>query len=107
MGVGRPSKGTASNLKHVDVDLSLSLISAAPASHLSLLTAIGAARDVPEPVPSSLSPLPFARAGGPLYNYCKGALESLCLSLPFSTCSFFQPATLLGTPNTPASFAWL
>ena len=107
IGVGAPSKGSGSNLLHVDVDLSSALIAAAPAKHLSLLTAIDAARGVKKPMQSKISPLPFARAGGPLYNFCKGAIETACLALPFSSRSFFQPATLLGTPNTPSSWAWL
>ena len=105
LGVGAPSKGPAINLTHVDVDLTNALLASCKGSHLSLLTAIGANRTAPQPKPSAFFPLPFARAGGPLYNFCKGKVESLCLYLPYSTRSFFQPATLIGTPNTPPAFA--
>ncbi len=45
-------------------------------------------------------------AAGPFYNWCKGTVEENFRNLHFASFSTFRPATLLGTPHTPAFVAW-
>lgn len=116
MGVGAPSKyggeEGAALLKRVDVDLPTACARGArkveSVKHFSILTAVGAdVKAVPDKSDSMFGLISRARAGGGLYNHCKGKVEENIRSLGFPTFSTFRPAALLGTPNTPASVAFI
>jgi nucleoside-diphosphate-sugar epimerase len=109
MGVGAPSKtkgqAGADQLRAVDVTLPSACARGARRAgveHVGILTAVGAdASSTPDADDGFLGLLPMARAGGPLYNQCKGQVEVNIKELGFPTFSTFRPAALLGTPNTP------
>ena len=110
MGVGAPSKVLEDELRRVDVDIPTSVARGAAATtsvaHVSILTAVGA--DIAA-IPASdglFGMMPRTRAGGGLYNFCKGKVEEniQAMSETWHT-STFRPATLIGTPNTPGYVA--
>ena len=69
--------------------------------HVSILTALGANADA-KPGKTFSGTLPNTRAGGGLYNQCKGLVESNIRALKFPWgMSAFRPAALLGLPQTP------
>ena len=112
MGVGAPSKSSSDQLELVDVLIPSAFATAvcatATVKHISLLTAVNAnaASDAKLPEPGFLNTLgmPTTGAGGPLYNFQKGRVERNMTSLPVSSCAFFRPGALVGSPNTPG---WL
>lgn len=116
MGVGAPSqfKGEegAAHLTRVDVTLPTACARGARASgsvkHFSILTAVNADVNAqPDTSDRLFGLLSRARAGGGLYNHCKGQVEENIRALKFPTFSTFRPAALLGTPNTPKSVAFI
>ena len=117
MGVGAPSKYKgqegADLLKRVDVQLPTACARGARSSslsvaHVSILTAVGADVDsVPDTSDRLFGMISRARAGGGLYNHCKGRVEQNIRDLGFPSFSTFRPAALLGTPNTPRSVAFI
>tara|TARA_B100000795_G_scaffold40753_1_gene26738 strand:- start:317 stop:1069 length:753 start_codon:yes stop_codon:yes gene_type:complete len=107
MGVGTPSKSTEEELTRIDFAVPAAFASAAKAAgvrHLSVLSAVGADK---EAKPGGFLGFGKTSAGGGLYNMLKGKIEDKVESLGFESASTFRPATLIGTPNTPASIAWL
>lgn len=116
MGVGAPSqfKGEegAAHLTRVDVTLPTACARGARASgsvkHVSILTAVNANVNAkPDTSDRLFGLLSRTRAGGGLYNHCKGKVEENIRALGFPTFSTFRPAALLGTPNTPQSVAFI
>ena len=122
MGVGAASKVTEDVLRKVDVDLPTACSEGAlkaGVKHVSILTAIGADADAKPStgveaglISAALHVvtwvLPKTRAGGPLYNQCKGLVERNIGALEFPWgMSAFRPAALLGTPHTPGIIAMI
>ncbi|GMH51288.1 hypothetical protein TrLO_g8363 [Triparma laevis f. longispina] len=113
MGVGAPSKTKgqkgADILEMVDVSLPSACARGAKAAgvtHITILTAVGAdSAAKPDKDDGIFNLFPMARAGGPLYNNCKGRVENNIRELGFPTLSTFRPAALLGTSNTPNAVA--
>ena len=104
MGVGAASKVNEEVLRKVDVDLPTACSEGAAdagVKHVSILTAIGANANAKAGT-TLFGILPKTRAGGGLYNQCKGKVEKNIGALPFPAgVSAFRPAALIGTPHTP------
>ena len=106
LGVGAPSKVSKSELKRVDYEMCVALMSVAASTgvkHASVMTAAGADSRRIEPwyLPST------TMAAGAYYSSIKGMVEDDVKAMPFPSVSIFQPSTLLGAPNTPKIMEYL
>mmetsp|Transcript_149104 Transcript_149104/g.477542 ORF Transcript_149104/g.477542 Transcript_149104/m.477542 type:complete len:149 (+) Transcript_149104:229-675(+) len=107
MGVGRPSKASTDELRRVDLLWPTAFATSARAAgvrHFGLLTTLGADKDAK---PGGFLSFFETNAGGGLWRSYKGQLESNVEELKFESAAALRPATLIGTPNTPAVVAWL
>ena len=109
MGVGAASKVDEETLRNVDVTLPNACAKAAKEvssiKHVSLLSAVNADANAVPATHNWGGLIPRTAAGGGLHKQVKGQIEENIQSLSFPSFSTFRPATLIGTPHTPKSFA--